>query len=214
MGLARTKPKFRGRLSPRRRHGVRELAAQRTGDGLFLKLVMTREPDLDSRGGRGNRIQPPDEGLCLRAPDTGGRLAGAWVTGTVRPGRLGVGEEEPVQLGGDRRSTDPGPGGGGKGLAREARGRDAGYQPPVLGGAVRLEGPPAFQVKALAQVRIDLGTGFAAVEGQGESGDRAAVQAGTDDRAGVAGRRVQQDGFLPPGVADAVSEARHKTGAD
>ena len=213
MGLARTKPQFRVRLSPRTRHGGRELAAQRAGDGLFLEFVVTREPDLDARGGRGNRVQPLDEGLRLGSPDAGGRLVGAGVARTVRPGRLGVGEEEPVQVCGDGPGADPGPGGGGEGLARESRGRDAGDQPPVLGGAVRLECPPALQVEALAQVRIDLGTGFAAVEGQGEGGDRAAVQAGADDGAGVGGRRVQQDGLVPPGVADVVGEALHKIGA-
>ena len=54
MGLVRTKPQFRMRLSPRTRHGGRELLAQRAGDGLLLEFVITREPDLDARGGRGN----------------------------------------------------------------------------------------------------------------------------------------------------------------
>jgi len=84
--------------------------------------------------------------LRLRSPDAGGRLVGAGVTGTVGPGRLGVGEEEPVQVRGDGPDTDPGPDGSGEGLARESRGCDAGDQPPMLGGAVRLECLPALQV--------------------------------------------------------------------
>ena len=98
------------------------------------------------------------------------------------------------------------------GPAHEPRGLDAGDQPPVLGGAVRLVRPAAFPVEALAQLRIDLGAGFVAVEGQGEGGDRAAVQAGADDRAGIGGRRVQQDGLVPPGVADVAGEAFHEVG--
>ena len=62
MGLPRTKPQFRAWLSPRTRHGGRELSAQCAGDGLFLKLFVTREPDLDARGGRGNRYRSAGTG--------------------------------------------------------------------------------------------------------------------------------------------------------
>ena len=48
-------------------------------------------------------------------------VAGCSASGIARavgPGRLGVGQEEPVQVGGDGPGADPGPGGGGEGLAR------------------------------------------------------------------------------------------------
>ena len=82
----------------------------------------------------------------------------------------------------------------------------------MRGGAVRLKRALAFPVEALTQFRVHLGAGLVAVERQREGGDRAAVQALADDDADIGGRRVQQDGLLPPRVADVVGEAPHKIG--
>ena len=101
-------------------------------------------------------------------------------------------------------------------VIRVRRMRRAAWTPAISrrcsGGQSGLVRPLAFPVEALAQLGIDLGAGFVAVEGQREGGDRAAFQAGADDRAGVGGRRVQQDGLVPPGVADVVGEALHQVG--
>ena len=199
-------------LGPRARHRGRQQAGQRVGDALLLEFLAGREPHLEPGGGRGDRVRPGDERLRLGSPDSGGGLLGVGRARAVGPGGRRVGQEQPVQVGRDRPGADPGAGVGGEGLPDQARDLNPGDQPPVPGGAVRLVRALAFGLKAPPEVGIDLGARLGAVEGQREGGDRAAVEAGADDRAGVGGGRVQQDGLVPPGVADAVDEALDQVG--
>ena len=200
------------RLRPGAGHRGRELAGQRAGDALLLEFIAVGEPHLETGGGDGDRVRPGDERLRLGSPDAGGGLLGVGGARAVGPGGGRVGQEEPVQVGRDGPGADPGPGLGGEGLPDQARDLDPGDQPPVRRRAVRLIRPRAFGVETPAQLRVDLGARLVAVERQREGGDRAGVEAGADDRAGVAGRRVQQDRLVPPRVADAVDEALDQVG--
>ena len=187
--------------------------AQGAGDGLLLELVAAREPDLEAGGGRGDRVRHATK-ACASVPQmpVGGLVGVGRRTGR-RAGAPGVSaRNSQYRSAGTGRAQILVPAAVVQGPPHQPRGLDPGDQPPVLGGAARLVGPPAFAVEAPAQVGVDLGARLGAVEGQREGGDRAAVEAGADDRAGVGGRRVQQDGLVPPGVADVVGEALHQVG--
>ena len=83
----------------------------------------------------------------------------------------------------------------------------------MLGIAVLLVCPVTCLVQALPQFRGKLTGGFGAVEGQGQRGDRRAVQAGADDLVGVGGRRVEQGCFAPPWIIDCAGEGCRQAGA-
>ena len=92
------------RLRPRRPGGRHRAAAGGRAVPATASSASSsrpREPDLDARGGGGDRVQPGDEGLRLGTPDAGSGLAGRGRTGCpaeapwCRPGTASTGRRGP-----------------------------------------------------------------------------------------------------------------------
>ena len=200
------------RLRPGAGHRGREPAGERAGDALFRQFIAA-----GSRTSRPVAVTVIEfahaTNACASVPQM--PVAGCSASGAHGPSGRGAAvsaRNSQYRSAGTGRAQILVP----ASVVRVCRTSRAIWTPAISrrcgGRAVRLIRPRAFGVEAPPQLRVDLGARLVAVERQREGGDRAAVEAGADDRAGVAGRRVQQDRLVPPRVADAVDEALDQVG--